>query len=95
MLKSGCLTKVACNVYVVQKEQEMPVYLPVYSGLATKLIAQIAGKCPSVRFTVFETALMNDFLNHLVAQNTIFIRVENATESNRCFEEAFPIRETR
>jgi len=33
-------------------------------------------KDPSVHFTVFETALMNDFLNHLVAQNTVYIQME-------------------
>ena len=72
MLKSGNLTKTARNVYVVQNEREKPVYCPACSDLAAKLIAQISDKYPSVHFTVFETALMNDFLNHLVAQNTVF-----------------------
>jgi len=76
MLKSGNLTKVARNVYVVQSEREKPTYHPAYSDLAAKLTAQISDKYPSVSFTVFETALMNDFLNHLVAQNTVFIQVE-------------------
>lgn len=76
MLKSGNLTKVAYNAYEVQNEQEKPIYRPFYSDLAAKLIAQISDKCPSIHYTVFETALMNDFLNHLVAQNTVFIQVE-------------------
>lgn len=76
MLKSGNLTKVARNVYVVQNEREKPEYRPAYSDLAAKLIAQISDKYPSVHFTVLETALMNDFLNHLVAQNTVFVQVE-------------------
>ena len=76
MLKSGNLTRVARNVYVVQNEQEKPLYRPAYSDLAAKLISQVSDKYPSVCFTVFETALMNDFLNHLVAQNTIFIQAE-------------------
>lgn len=29
-----------------------------------------------MKFTVFETVLLNEFLNHLIAQNTIFIQVE-------------------
>lgn len=33
-------------------------------------------KYPYVQFTVFETVLMNEFLNHLIAQNTVFIQVE-------------------
>lgn len=76
MLKSGNLTKVARNVYVVQNEREKPMYRPAYSDLAAKLISQVSDKYPSVRFTVFETALMNDFLNHLVALNTVFIQAE-------------------
>jgi len=76
LLKNGSITKIARNVYVVQNEQEKQVYRPAYSGLATKLIEQISDKYPLVHFTVFETALMNDFLNHLVAQNTVFIQVE-------------------
>ena len=76
MLKCGSLSKIARNVYVVQNERKKPVYRPAYSDLAAKLIAQISDKYSSVRFTVFETALMNDFLNHLVAQNTLFVQVE-------------------
>ena len=38
MLKSGILTKLARNVYVVQNEREKPVYRPAYSALAKKLI---------------------------------------------------------
>lgn len=52
------------------------MYRPAYSDLAAKLISQVSDKYPSVRFTVFETALMNDFLNHLVAQNTVYIQME-------------------
>lgn len=76
MLKSGSLTKIARNVYVVQNERKKPVYRPAYSDLAAKLISQVSDKYPSVHFTVFETALMNDFLNLLVAQNTVYIQME-------------------
>ena len=76
MLKSGNITRIARNAYVVQNVQEKPLYRPTYSELAVKLIAQISDKYPSVPFTVFETALMNDFLNHLVAQNTVFVQAE-------------------
>lgn len=59
-----------------KNEREKPMYRPAYSDLAAKLISQVSDKYPSVRFTVFETALMNDFLNHLVAQNTVYIQME-------------------
>ncbi len=76
MLRNGNLSRIARNAYAVQNEREKPMYRPSYSDLAAKLIVQISDKYSSVRFTVFETALMNDFLNHLVAQNTVFIQVE-------------------
>lgn len=37
---------------------------------------QIKEKYPYVTFTVFETVMMNDFSNNLIAQNTIFIQAE-------------------
>ena len=76
MLKNGEIIKTARNVYMVPDGKEKQIYRPLYSDLAAKLIWQIAEKYPSVQFTVFETGLMNDFLNHLVAQNTIFIQAE-------------------
>ena len=76
MLKRGGLIKAARNVYMVPDGLEKQMYHPLYSELAIKLIKQISEKYPSIRFTVFETALLNEFLNHLVAQNTVFIQVE-------------------
>ena len=46
MLKSGNLTKVARNVYVVQNEREKPMYRPAYSDLAAKLKSQVSDKHP-------------------------------------------------
>ena len=48
MLKSGNLTRVARNVYVVQNEQEKPLYRPAYSDLAAKLISQVSDKYTSI-----------------------------------------------
>ena len=50
--------------------------MPVYSDTAAGLIRLVSEKYPYVQFTVFETVLMNEFLNHLIAQNTVFIQVE-------------------
>ena len=57
------------------KEQD-DIYVPDYSDIAEGLIRLISEKYPFVKFTVFETVLMNEFLNHLIAQNTIFVQVE-------------------
>ena len=51
-------------------------YRPIYSDRAMQLIDILSQAYPHVSFTVFETTLMNEFLNHLVAQNTAFIQAE-------------------
>lgn len=76
MLKNGKIIRTARNVYMVPDGTEKRIYRPIYSDLASNLIWQIAEKYPAIQFTVFETGLMNDFLNHLIAQNTLFIQAE-------------------
>ena len=51
-------------------------YQPIYSDHAKHLIELLNNSYPHISFTVFETTLMNEFLNHLVAQNTVFIQAE-------------------
>ena len=51
-------------------------YRPIYSDRAMQLIDILSQAYPHVSFTVFETTLMNEFLNHLVAQNSVFIQAE-------------------
>ena len=76
MLKSGKIIKTGYDQYMVSAEKTRPVYLPDYSELAATMMTQIAKKYPYIAFTVFETVLMNEFLNHLVAQNTVFLQTE-------------------
>ncbi len=47
-----------------------------YSKEATTLMDLIGKRFPAVGFSVFETVLLNEFLNHLIAQNTLFLQVE-------------------
>ncbi len=54
-------------------------YRPNYSDQALHLIEILSKAYPHVSFTVFETVLMNEFLNHLVAQNTVFIQAEKGS----------------
>ncbi len=76
MIKGGFLKKRGYDEYIVGNSPELPEYQPVYSNAAQKLIDWLSEAYPYVSFTLFETVLMNDFLNHLVAQNTIFIQAE-------------------
>lgn len=76
LLKEGLITKVGYDQYMVPTGKEKAVYAPKYTALARELIEKIDGKYPDISFIVFETVLMNEFLNHLIAQNTVFIQVE-------------------
>ena len=76
MLKAGEIIKTGYDQYMLRNVKIRPVYLPDYSELAGTVMEQIIVKYPYIAFTVFETVLMNEFLNHLVAQNTIFVQVE-------------------
>ena len=76
MLKDGCLKKIGYNEYAVNDSQTRPEYRPDYSPLTLNLIKLLNERYPHISFTVFETVLMNEFLNHLIAQNTVFIQAE-------------------
>ena len=76
LVREGKIIRWGYDVYSVSQGESLREYEPFYSDEAKKLISSIAEKYPHVVFTVFETVLMNEFLNHLIAQNTIFVQVE-------------------
>lgn len=76
LIRGGYLFRKGYDAYTLPNGRRIPEYRPEYSGLADDLIGIIDTKYPFVSFTVFETVLMNEFLNHLIAQNTVFIQVE-------------------
>ena len=79
MLKSGGITRTGFGEYMVKEGDVLPEYQPVYSELSNELLNKVTVKFPYIKFTIFETVLLNEFLNHLVAQNTIFIQLEKDT----------------
>ena len=64
------------NQRVLRRWGTRSEYRPIYSDCAMQLIDILSQAYSHVSFTVFETTLMNEFLNHLVAQNTVFIQAE-------------------
>ena len=76
LVRDGAITKLGYDSYALSLGLPKNEYVPVYSDTAEELIGLISEKYPYVQFTVFETVLMNEFLNHLIAQNTVFIQVE-------------------
>ncbi len=76
LVRGGALTRLGYDSYSLPTDLLKNDYVPLYSDASERLISLIAKKHLYVKFTVFETVLMNEFLNHLIAQNTIFIQVE-------------------
>lgn len=76
MVHDGLLVRDGRGEYKIPDVKGLKEYSPIYSDTAKKLTGLISETYPYVAFTVFETVLMNDFLNHLIAQNTIFIQAE-------------------
>lgn len=76
LIRDGALNRQGYDTYALSLGMPKPEYVQVYSETARELISLISKQYPHVQFTVFETVLMNDFLNHLIAQNTIFVQVE-------------------
>ena len=76
MVRDGQLTRVGYGEYSLSVKDIKPEYRPYYSETALDVIRLISERFPHISFTVFETSLLNDFLNHLVSQNTIYVQVE-------------------
>ncbi|MGX8688088.1 MAG: DUF6577 family protein, partial [bacterium] len=53
-----------------------PTYRPLYSDKARSLLENMSERFPEIGFVIFESVLLNEFLNHQIAQNTIYIQVE-------------------
>lgn len=77
MVKNGNLTKVQRGIYTIQTDGiEKQQYQPVFGEKAVELIAKLEERFPLIDFICFESVQLNEFLNHLIAQNTCFIMTE-------------------
>ena len=75
LIRDGRLFRHGYDAYSLPNGGEVEEYRPLYSDEAQGLINAIVDRFPNVAFTVFETVLLNDFLNHLISRNTIFLQV--------------------
>ena len=76
LLQKGELERKGYGIYSVSDGRKLRSFSPSYSEEAQLLMKTLSEKYPYVSFTVFETVLMNNFLNHLIGQNTNFLQVE-------------------
>ena len=75
LLESGKIARAGRNLYCIPDNQ-MPVYCYGYSELAIKIQEMINEKHPFLEYRIFELVQMNEFLNHQIAHNTVFVFVE-------------------
>lgn len=76
LVKRGLLSHEGRNRYALVDGKKKGNYRPLYSEEALHIRNLVEKKYPLIRFTVFESVLLNEFLNHQIARNTIFLQVE-------------------
>ena len=75
LVKNGQIIRVGRNVYSLPDDKRL-IYEYKYSELAEEVAQEIVQQYPYVNFSIFEFVQLNDFVNHLIAHNVIFLSVE-------------------
>lgn len=75
LVKNGQIIRVGRNVYSLPDDKRL-TYEYKYSELAEEVAEEIAQQYPYINFSIFEFVQLNDFVNHLIAHNVIFLSVE-------------------
>jgi len=73
--KDGVLFKTGLDSYSLKKDNRLD-YIPNYSAAAKDVISFMENQFPELNFIVFETFLLNEFVNHMIAKNTIIVQIE-------------------
>lgn len=77
MQNAGQIAKIGRNQYQKTSSKKLPVYNPSYSEKASILLDVIKEKYPLVDFRIWDLIVLNEFLNHQLSHNKIFVEVEN------------------
>ena len=75
LVKNGQIIRVGRNVYSLPDDKRL-TYEYKYSELAEEVAQEITQQYPYVNFSIFEFVQLNNFVNHLIAHNVIFLSVE-------------------
>lgn len=74
---SRLIVRVGRNQYKkVEKEEKKRVFAGVYSNVALQIIQFMQGRFPLLSYRVWELSWLNEFFNHQLARNQIFLDVE-------------------
>ena len=75
LLKEGAIVRVGRNKYCVVKDG-VKIYSYEYSDDAKDVAGILKKKFPSLDFTVMDFVQLNEFVNHQLAHNVIYVSVE-------------------
>lgn len=76
LLKDEVIARVGWNVYCIP-QNGIGQYFHAYSDEAAHIAQIITDSFPSVEFAIFELRQLNEFVNHLLPRNVLFLSVEN------------------
>ena len=76
LLNDGRIARIGRNAYIVP-EQHMRQYHYAYSDLSNDVANLIIKKHPFLTFSIFELVQLNEFVNHQLAHNVVFVSVES------------------
>lgn len=76
LISANKIIRVGRNAYCVPREG-IKKYQHEYSELAEGIAEKIIKTHPYLRFMIFETIQLNEFINHQIAHNVVFVSVED------------------
>lgn len=76
MVKEGELARVGNGIYCIPEKSVKP-YKHEYSEFAAEVAALLQEQYPLLDFSIMEMIQLNDFINHQIAHNTLFLSVES------------------
>lgn len=76
LVKDRKLSKLGYDTYSTCTQPSLPLYTPRYSTKAKALTKKLAQRFLTANFVVFESVLLNEFLNQQIAQNTLYVQAE-------------------
>lgn len=76
MLSDGTIARIGRNKYCIPPEGTVP-YGYKYSALSKEIAELIQKKHPYLDFTILELIQLNEFVNHQLAHNVVFVSVES------------------
>jgi len=79
--KAQKIFQIGYDTYTTVQEKNLPQYRPFYSDNAMSIMKILEKRYDGLSFVLFESMLLNEFLNHQIAQNTVYVQVARDVSS--------------